>query len=88
MTAPATLEPKLLDVLRLIADGHSNRQIGNMLHITEDGAKRRSSVLQRQLGARDRAHAVAIGFQRGYLGRHAATCDLRRPRVCDCGVEP
>jgi DNA-binding NarL/FixJ family response regulator len=58
---------KMLEILPLIADGHTNAQIGRALHLTEGTVKERASALYENLGARDRAHAVSIGYQRGLL---------------------
>ena len=60
--------PELLfDVLRLIAEGCSNAEIGRRLGIAEDTVKSRPRALYHLLGARDRAHAVSIGYQSGVL---------------------
>lgn len=60
--------PELLfDVLRLIADGCTNAEIGGRLGIAEDTVKSRARALYHLMGARDRAHAVSIGYQRGVL---------------------
>lgn len=84
-SAPSAV-PMLLEVLRLIAKGYTNSRIGTELGITEDTVKCRAQALYRHLGARDRAHAVAIGYQRGLLslGNHAPACPLRGPLVCRC----
>ncbi|SNY28912.1 regulatory protein, luxR family [Paractinoplanes atraurantiacus] len=54
-------------VLKGIADGLSNADIGRMLYVSEDTIKTHARRLFRKLDARDRAHAVAIGFRRGLL---------------------
>lgn len=54
-------------VLGLIARGRSNREIGDRLGISEHTAKTYVSRLMSKLGARDRAHAVALGYQAGLL---------------------
>lgn len=54
-------------VLGLIARGRSNREIGDALGISEHTAKTYVSRLMAKLGARDRAHAVALGYQAGLL---------------------
>lgn len=80
----------LLPVLEMLADGLTNAHIGRRLNLSESAAKTRVRSLFEHLGARDRAQAVALGFQRGYLRRgvlpdvHASTCALLQPRVCDC----
>jgi DNA-binding NarL/FixJ family response regulator len=54
-------------VLRGMAEGTSNRAIGEALFIAEDTVKTHARRLFRKLGARDRAHAVALGFRAGIL---------------------
>ncbi len=57
------LTPAELDVLRLIASGHGNKQIAAMLSITEDSVK---NILSK-LGAADRTHAAMIAVKRGFI---------------------
>lgn len=82
---PASVS-KMLDVLRLIADGYTDARIGRALNISEDTVKTRTRALYEDLGASNRAHAVAIAYQRGLLGIgvHDSSCALRRPHACDC----
>lgn len=61
------LSAREVSVLRLVAVGHANRDIGAALSITEATVKTHMSTILVKLGARDRAHAVTIGLQRGYL---------------------
>lgn len=78
--------PRMLQVLRMIAEGKTNAAIGRELGISEQTVKGRVRTLFDDLGARDRAHAVALGYQRGLLslGNHAPTCPLRGSLVCRC----
>lgn len=68
---PAPAKPMLTDrelqVLTGMADGLSNLRIGQIHHIAEDTVKTHARRLFRKLGARDRAHAVAIGFRTGLI---------------------
>lgn len=50
------------EVLRGMAEGLSNREIGTRLFLSEDTIKTHARRLYRKLGARDRAHAVRIGI--------------------------
>lgn len=93
MTTPrkgvkTTSVSKMLAVLRLIAEGNTNAQIARELGISEDTVKGRARALFEDLGARDRAHAVAIGYQRGLLRAvpHDPSCSSHGPRTCDCKV--
>jgi DNA-binding NarL/FixJ family response regulator len=54
-------------VLRGMADGKSNAEIGRELFVSEDTVKTHARRLFRKLGARDRAHAVAAGFRAGLV---------------------
>jgi DNA-binding CsgD family transcriptional regulator len=79
---------QLLDTLRLVADGLTNRQIGDRLHISENTVKCRVRALFRDLEARDRAQAVAVGMRRGLIDGafHRLDCASYRPQPCDCGA--
>jgi DNA-binding NarL/FixJ family response regulator len=61
------LTARELQVLRAMADGKSNAQIGRELFVSEDTIKTHARRLFRKLGARDRAHAVAAGFRAGLV---------------------
>ena len=61
------LSPRELDVLRLIAAGNSNKQIGDVLCIGENTVKSHVTNILSKLGANDRAHAVTIGLKRGII---------------------
>ena len=63
---PALTEREL-QVLRGMADGKSNAEIGRDLFVSEDTVKTHVRRLFRKLGARDRAHAVAAGFRTGLV---------------------
>jgi DNA-binding NarL/FixJ family response regulator len=54
-------------VLRLVAAGLSNRQIAEMLAISERTVKFHVAALFNKLGAENRAQAVAIAAERGLL---------------------
>jgi DNA-binding NarL/FixJ family response regulator len=56
-------------VLRLIADGHSNVEIGELLHIAESTAKTHVKRILAKIGARDRAQAVVIAYQGGLMNQ-------------------
>lgn len=62
-----TLTERELQVLRGMADGKSNAEIGRELFVSEDTVKTHARRLFRKLGARDRAHAVAAGFRLGLV---------------------
>ncbi len=64
--APALTEREL-DVLRLMAQGRSNKAIGGELHISEGTVKFHVTNILGKLGADDRTHAVTSALQPGIL---------------------
>jgi DNA-binding NarL/FixJ family response regulator len=56
-----------IEVLRLIAEGLVNREIGRRLFLSEETVKSHVRHLLAKLQARSRAHAVAVGFRRGLI---------------------
>src|SRR6185295_17367144 len=62
-----SLTPAEVVVLRLIAAGNSNKQIGDQLGVTEDTVKGRVKSILAKLGANDRTHAAIIGLKRGII---------------------
>lgn len=61
------LSARELDVLRLAANGNSNRAIGEILSISEPTVKTHMSTILVKLGASDRTHAVTLALKRGYI---------------------
>ena len=61
------LSARELDVLRLAANGNSNRVIGEILSISEPTVKTHMSTILVKLGASDRTHAVTLAVKRGYI---------------------
>ncbi len=61
------LSARELEVLRLAADGNSNRMIGAILTISEPTVKSHMSTVLVKLGASDRTHAVTLAIKRGYI---------------------
>ena len=56
-----------LEVLRLIRDGHRNKQIADRLSISENTVNFHIKNLMDKLRANDRTHAVTIALRRGLL---------------------
>jgi len=48
--APLSLSDNQVDIMRLVAEGHSNAEIGRRLHLTERGVAKAVSRLVKQLG--------------------------------------
>jgi DNA-binding CsgD family transcriptional regulator/phage gp36-like protein len=63
--AALNVTPRELDVLRLLTDGRSNRQIGETLFISEKTASVHVSNLLRKLGVSSRVEAAAVAQRVG-----------------------
>jgi len=61
------LTSRELEVLRLIQDGHRNKEIAVRLAISESTVNFHIKNLVDKLGAKDRTHAVAIALRRGLI---------------------
>jgi len=61
------LTARELEVLRLIRDGHRNKQIADHLAISENTVNFHIKNLTDKLRANDRTHAVTIALRRGLL---------------------
>jgi DNA-binding NarL/FixJ family response regulator len=60
----ANLTPRQMQLIRLAADGMSNYAIARQLHIAEGTVHNHFYDAYHRLGARNRAHAAAICWQR------------------------
>jgi non-specific serine/threonine protein kinase len=63
----ALLSDREMDVLRLVAQGMTNKQIARELFIAESTAKTYVTGIFNKLGVDSRAHAVAVATQRGLI---------------------
>jgi two-component system response regulator DevR len=54
-------------ILRLVADGLSNREIAEQVHLSELTVKSYIEDMLKQLGARNRVHAAILATRRGWL---------------------
>ena len=61
------LTPAELRVLRLIADGKSNKEIAAQFSVSEETVKGQVRNILSKLGANDRTHAAMIGVARGMV---------------------
>jgi DNA-binding NarL/FixJ family response regulator len=61
------LTPGEVEVLRLIAAGNANKQIADLLSVTEETVKGRVKNILSKLNANDRTHAATIGLKRGII---------------------
>jgi DNA-binding NarL/FixJ family response regulator len=62
-----SLTEREIDVLKLIARGHSNKLVADRLKIREDTVKGHVRNILYKLKANDRTHAVTIALQRGFF---------------------
>lgn len=67
-TVSERLSPRQVDVLRLVALGANVSQIAQELSISEATVKTHVKNILHRLGARNRAHAVALAMRNGLLG--------------------
>jgi DNA-binding NarL/FixJ family response regulator len=61
------LSDREIDVLRSVAQGHSNKIIAAELAISENTVKNHLKNILSKLDADDRTHAVTIALKRGYI---------------------
>lgn len=66
-TGRESLTVREIEVLRLIATGNANKEIGAKLSIGEDTVKRHVTNILGKLDANDRTHAVTIALKRGII---------------------
>ena len=62
------LTPGEIRILRLIAEGHANKEIAAKLSLTEGTVKGQIRNILSKLGAKDRTHAALIALKRGIIG--------------------
>ena len=61
------LTARELSVLKLVAEGNSNRDVGRELFISEETVKTHMRSIMEKLHAVDRTHAVTVATRRGFL---------------------
>jgi DNA-binding NarL/FixJ family response regulator len=61
------LSPREQEVLKLIAEAHTNRQIAETLHVAEKTVESHRANLLRKLGMRDRVELVRYAIRRGLI---------------------
>jgi DNA-binding NarL/FixJ family response regulator len=55
------------EVLKLIAEAHTNREIGEILHLSEKTVESHRGNLLKKLGMRDRVQLVRYAIRRGLI---------------------
>ena len=61
------LTARELEVLQRVAGGNRNRDIADLLNISEETVKVHIKHIMDKLGARDRTQAIAIAVRRGFI---------------------
>ncbi|MBC8090761.1 MAG: helix-turn-helix transcriptional regulator, partial [Pseudonocardia sp.] len=67
VAGPDVLTPRERGVLEQVAHGHTNRQVGAVLFISEKTVSVHLSRVMAKLGASSRTEAVSIAYSRGLL---------------------
>ena len=63
------LTEREMAILRLVADGHANKQIAWRLGVSTDTIKGNLKQIFAKLGVEDRTHAVTVAARRGFIER-------------------
>jgi DNA-binding NarL/FixJ family response regulator len=73
----ALLTPRQEEVLQLLLDGYTNKEIGRMLYLSEETVKNHVSSILRNFGVTTRTQAVLTAKRHGYAstGRSLVTPD-------------
>jgi NarL family two-component system response regulator YdfI len=66
-TSDQILTPREIEVLRMIAEGLGNKEIGSKLGISDHTVKFHTSSIFAKLGASNRAEAVTLGIREGLI---------------------
>lgn len=76
----APLSVREIQVLTCIARGNSNKQIGCILQISDQTVKNHVSSILRKLAANDRAHAVVLAIQGGWIAAEEGLSEWSLPK--------
>ncbi|UJA19653.1 response regulator transcription factor [Thermoleophilia bacterium SCSIO 60948] len=61
------LTPREEEVVKLVAEAHTNREIADILHLSEKTVENHRSNAMRKLGMRDRVELVRYAIRRGLI---------------------
>jgi DNA-binding NarL/FixJ family response regulator len=67
----APLTKRETQILTYVAEGNTNKEIASILSISEQTIKNHVSAILRKLNANDRAHAVTLALQSGWISPEA-----------------
>ncbi len=75
----APLNANELEILNLVAKGKSNKEIGDVLRVSDSVIKKHISNILRKLHANDRAHAITLAIRGGLIsGQYDMTMRRRQ----------
>ena len=61
------LTPREQEVVKLVAEAHTNKEIAEILHLSEKTVENHRSNAMRKLGMRDRVELVRYAIRRGLI---------------------
>ncbi len=61
------LTPREEEVVKLVAEAHTNKEIAEVLHLSEKTVENHRSNAMRKLGMRDRVELVRYAIRRGLI---------------------
>ena len=67
VTPRESVTPRELDLLRYLAEGHTNKEIARAMVLAEDTVKKAVQTLVAKLGATDRTNAVVVALRTGLI---------------------
>jgi DNA-binding NarL/FixJ family response regulator len=73
--ASIPLTPREMDVLRHVAAGMRNREVGELLDVSEQTVKNHLSSILHKLGVPNRTHAVTFAVRQGWLSLDDVAAD-------------
>jgi len=87
------LTPRELDVLRHVAVGMRNREVGLLLDVSEQTVKNHLSSILHKLGVPNRTRAVTVAVREGWFALDEVAASLNRPEgqereVSSAGTSP
>jgi DNA-binding NarL/FixJ family response regulator len=65
--AEEKLTPREEEVVKLVAEAHTNREIAEILHLSEKTVEHHRANAMRKLGMRDRVELVRYAIRRGLI---------------------
>ena len=66
-TLPELLTPREEEILKLVAEAHTNEEIGELLHISKKTVERHRANILEKLGMRDRVQLTRYAIRRGLI---------------------